>query len=139
MVEVQFRRIGRRRANVIDIHLVRLKVVFEKVVPVEDSILVRMHHAGAGLNVELRILFFLHLLECSRRVDRLVPASLFAADLFVSFLHPVDTERDADVQVGALVHDPRDIGKYAWVYLAVRHQINRIKLVVLIERTNDLR
>ena len=98
-----------------------------------------MHHAGAGLNIELRKLLALHLLQRARGMDRLVPASLFAADLFVRILHPVDPERDRNVQLRTFFHDARDIREDTLVDLAVRHQVNRIELVVLVKRANDLR
>src|SRR6185436_18000940 len=81
----------------------------------------------------------LHLLERTRRVDRFVPASLFTSDLFVGFLNTIDAERDGDVQIRAFVEDPGHIRKYALMDLSVRHQVNRVKLVVLVKRTNDLR
>ena len=97
MVKLEFDRVVRRRSDVVDVDLVRLEVVFQKVVPVEDGLFIRVHHAGTGLNIKARILLLFHLLQRARRVDRLVPASLFAADLFVSFLHPVDPKCDANI------------------------------------------
>src|SRR5206468_7220519 len=108
------------------------------VVPVKDRVLVRVHHACARLNVELRKLFPLHLLQRSCSMDRLVPASLFAADLFVSVLYAVDAESNRDVKLWTFLENACHIREYPLMDLAVRHQINRIELVVLIERTHDL-
>src|SRR5690606_20394031 len=139
MIELKLGRVGRRRANIVDIHLVGLEVVLQEIVPLKDRVLVRMHHAGACLNVQLRILLPLHLLQRPSSVDRLVPTSLFSSDLLVSLFQPIDPESDGDVQFRTFVHDAGNIRKYPGMDLPVGHKIDRIELVVLIESSYDLR
>src|SRR5690606_14916555 len=93
----------------------------------------------ARLYIELRILFPLHLLQRACCVDRLVPASLFTADLLVGLFHTVDAESYGDVEIRAFIEDTRDVREDPRMDLAVRHQVNRIKLVVLVKRPDDLR
>ena len=51
VIKLEFRRVGRWWTNIINVHLVRLEIVFQKIVPVEYRVLVRMHNARAGLNI----------------------------------------------------------------------------------------
>src|SRR5687767_4100390 len=51
----------------------------------------------------------------------------------------IDTQRDGDVQVRTLLQDPGDVGKDPLLDLTVRHDVNRFKIVVLVESARDLR
>src|SRR5262249_13879877 len=88
---------SRWRPDVIEVDLVRLQIVLQEVVPIEDPLLIAVHEAGAGLDIELRVLF-LDLLKLARGVDDSVPAPGLLTNRFVVFLHTVDAERDGDVQ-----------------------------------------
>src|SRR4029453_4967978 len=71
-------------------------------------------------------------------MDRLVPASLFSANLFVRFFNPVDAEGYGHVKVRTFVKDPCHVGKYSLMDLPVRHQINRVEFFFFVKRTDDL-
>ena len=112
--------------------------MLEKVVPLEDPVLVAVHEACAGLDVELRV-FLLDLLQLSRGIDSDVPASGLLADRFMIFLHAVDAQGHRDVETGTLVQNSRDIRDDALLNLSIRHQIDRFQLVVPAEGPRDFR
>src|SRR5262245_16717766 len=135
-VDVQLFGPRRRRADVVDVDLVGFEFVAQEVVPLEDPVLIRVHKAGAGLNVEPGG-FALDRLELARRVNGLVPTPGLAANLLVLFLQTVDAERDGDVEPGAFFEDARDVGHDPLLDAAVRHQVDRFEFVVLIKRADD--
>ena len=55
MIDVEFLRICRRRTDVVKIHFVRLQLILQEVIPVENRVLVRIHEAGARLHIESRV------------------------------------------------------------------------------------
>src|SRR5262249_31645825 len=126
----------RTRADVVDVDLVGFEFVAQEVVPLEDAILIRIHKAGAGLNVEPGN-FALDRLKLTRGVNGLVPASGLAANLLVLLFQAVDAERDGDVEFGALFEDAGDIGNDPLLDAAVRHQVDRFEFVVFIKRADD--
>src|SRR2546421_9740507 len=97
-----------------------------------------MHEAGAGLQVETRVLL-LHRLQLAGRFDRDRPRTGLLPNLVVLLLQSVDTHCDRHVQVRAFFENARDVRKDSLLNLSVRHQVNRLKIVVSIERTDDLR
>src|SRR5437879_11864892 len=84
-IDDQLLRAGRRWPDIVDIHFVRLQFVLQKVVPLEDAVLVAVHEAGAGLYIEPRVLF-LDGLKIACGVDADVPASRLPQDRTVVFL-----------------------------------------------------
>src|SRR5262245_27950018 len=127
-INVQFFWPRRRRADVVDVDLVRLEFVPQEIVPLEDAILVRIHKAGAGLNVEPRDLA-LDRLKLARRINSFIPASSLAANLFVLIFQAVNAERDGDVESGAFLQNAGDVGDDPLLDAAVRHQVDRFELV----------
>src|SRR5216117_1841827 len=135
-IDDQLLRAGRRWPDIVDIYFVRLQFVLQKVVPLEDPVLVAVHEAGAGLYIEPRVLF-LDGLKLACGVDDDVPASRLLTDRVEVFLQAVDAKGDRHVQVRTFVQDACDVGNDPLLDLAVRHQVDRFQLVVLVESSRD--
>ena len=138
VVDVEFLGVGRGRADVVEVDFVGAQVILEKIVPFEDGVLIRVHEAGAGLDVEARVLA-LDRLQLARGVDGDVPRAGLLADLLVLVFEAVDAEGDRHVQVRALFQNSRHVRDDALLDLPVRHEINRFELVVLVEGADDFR
>ena len=54
-------------------------------------------------------------------------------------LQTIDAQGHRNVQVGTLFQDPRNVRENAFLNLAIRHHIDRLQLVVPVERANDFR
>src|SRR5262249_26777671 len=135
-VDVQLFGPCRRRADVVDVDLVGFEFVTQEVVPIEDASLVRIHKAGAGLNVEPGD-FALDRLKSARRINGLIPASDLAANLLVLFFQAVNAERDGDVEPGAFIEDAGDVGDDPLLDAPIRHQVDRFEFVIFIKRADD--
>src|SRR5262249_9008187 len=135
-IDDQLLRAGRRWTDIVDIYFVRLQIVLQKVVPLEDPVLVAVYEAGAGLYIQPRVLF-LDGLELAGGVDDDVPASRLLTDRVVVFLQAVDAEGDRHVQSRTFVQDACDVGNDPLLDLAVRHQVDRFQLVVLMESSRN--
>src|SRR5215510_5872197 len=135
-VDVQLFAPRRGRADVVEVDLVGFEFVAQEVVPLEDAILVRVHKAGAGLNVEPGD-FALDRLKLAGGVNGLVPTPDLAANLLVLFFQAVHAESDGDVEIGAFFEDAGDVGHDPLLDAAVRHQVDRFELVVFIKRADD--
>ena len=119
-IDIEFNRIGGRRTNVVEVNLVRLEIVFQKIVPLENRVLVRMHEAGAGLQIEPRIPL-LHCLQLARGIDRDRPRARLLSDLVMLLRQSIYTHRHGDVQIRTLFQNARHIGKDSFLNLTVRH------------------
>src|SRR5262245_17438379 len=99
--------------------------------------MVAVHEAGASLDIESGI-FLLDRLKLSRGVDGDIPASRLLTDLFLIFFQAVDAEGNRHVEFRALLKNARDVRNNPLLNLAVRHQVDRFELVVLVKRSGDL-
>src|SRR5205809_1069630 len=135
-IDDQLLRARRRWSDIVDIYFVRLQFVLQKVVPLEDPVLVAVHEAGAGLYIEPRVLF-LDGLKLACGVDDDVPASRLLTNRVVVFLQAVDAKGDRHVQSRTFVQDACDVGNDPLPDLAVRQQVDRFQLVVLVESSRD--
>src|SRR5215510_6329499 len=134
-VDVQFFGPRRRGADVIDVDLVGFEFVAQEVVPLKDAVLIRVHKAGAGLDVEPGY-FALDRLKLAGGVNGFIPTPDFTANFLVLFFQAVDAERDCDVEFRAFFKDSGDVGHDALLDAAVRHQIDRFEVVVFVKRAD---
>lgn len=137
-INVEFFGAGRRRTDVVDVDFVRPEVVLEKVIPLEQPVLVRVHHARAGLYVEPRQAF-LQFLELPCRVNGPRPTARFLPNPVVVGFESVKAQRHGDVKFRALGQDAFDIGQNALLDLPVGHQVDGFKLVVFVKRPGNIR
>jgi hypothetical protein len=72
-------------------------------------------------------------------VNRFVPTSLFAPNLFVRFLHSINSESNCYIQIWIFLQNARYIREDSGMNLSVRHYINRIEFVVSIKRVANFR
>src|SRR5258706_247092 len=107
-------------------------------VPVKNCVLIRIHEAGASLHVELRIRF-LDRLQLACGIDCDVPGTWLLTNLFMRRLNTVDPERNSHVQFGTLFEDASDVRKDSLLNLSVRHDVDRLELVVLVKSLRDFR
>src|SRR5262245_36992627 len=116
----------------------RLQIVFQEVVPLEDSILIAVHETSARLNVESRLLL-LDLLQLARGVNNNVPAAGFLADGFVVFFKAIDSKSDCYVQLRTLFQNSRYIRNDALLNLSIRHEVNGLEPVVFMKCPRHVR
>ena len=84
------------------------------------------------MHVEFRI-FLLDRLKLAGGVDGDIPGAGFLANLLVRHFETVNSESDGDVQIRTLFQDASDVGKDSFLNLSVRHDVNRLELVVLVK------
>ena len=138
VVYFQFFRIRRRRADVIEIYLIRLQLVLQKVVPFKHRVLIRVHEARAGLHIEPGILL-LQKTKLAGRVDDDLPGSGFPANFVMLLLQPVDAEGQDDVQFRAFLQHSGDVGQDALLNLAVGSDVHGFEPVVGVKGPHDFR
>ncbi len=90
------------------------------------------------MHIKLGILL-LDRLELPRRLDRDIPRTRLLPDLLVLAFQTINSQGNSNVQIRTFLEDPCDVGKYSLLNLPVRHNVNRLELIVGIKGTGDFR
>ena len=112
--------------------------ILQKIVPFKNRVLVRVHEAGAGLDVQMRDIPF-HGLQLARCVDDDFPRAGLLANFIVLLLSPSMPRATVTFSCGHSCEDSSDVRKDSLLNLAVRGDVDRFEFIVFVKGAGDFR